>query len=312
MLFEPGAPKVAPSRDHRPVKERSHDDEPHVTEIELSARENVTNRQGQHRLDLVRSGTNPIAMTIAVLVALIGLVGCGGGDDSADGETPAPAPAPTTTTWRQATADDPLKVLVVGDSLVGWIPQALQEATTGQPVEVIDAWKGSSGLARPDFYDWPAELARLAAEHDPDVVVVGFGGNDTQSLVTEDAVIHRGDPAWAVEYERRVGQVLDAAEGPGRSLWWIGLPLSERSNVEEIRPAIEGAVTNQVGGRAWSHFVDAAKVLSPDGRYHVTLPGPDGTEVRVRADDGIHLSPTGGRMVVDSFIDEIRSERGFG
>lgn len=278
-------------------------------------------RGGPDGSDNLRRVLIAVAAVVGVVVALAGLRsmldGDGDGDGSggvaADASAPSTTTPPTTsTTLRRATAADPVRILVVGDSLVGWIPSALDEALAGRPAEVIDAWKGSSGLARPDFYDWPAELARLVDEHDPDVVVVGFGGNDTQSLVTDDGVIQRGDPAWETEYGRRVGQVLDAAEGPGRTLWWIGLPLSQRDNVEALRPAIDGAIHGQLESRPWTRYVDAAKVLSPDGTYQVMLPGPDGTPTRVRADDGIHLSPAGGRMVVDAFLDQVEAERGLG
>ena len=40
-------------------------------------------------------------------------------------------------------------------------PQTLAE----DPVEVIDDWKGSTGLVRPDFFDWPARIEHdMAAE----------------------------------------------------------------------------------------------------------------------------------------------------
>ena len=40
----------------------------------------------------------------------------------------------------------------------------------------------SSGLARPDFHDWPAHLADTLDTSDPDIVIVTFGGNDAQGL----------------------------------------------------------------------------------------------------------------------------------
>lgn len=270
----------------------------------MSSRSHVDGVVGRSRRPLLVVG-----VVAALLLAFFVVRSARDDEEAAAPPTPTTTPA-TTTTLRPATAEDPLRILVAGDSLVGWVPEGLNGALDGEPVEVIDAWKGSSGLARPDYYDWPAEMARLVDEHDPDVIVVGFGGNDTQSLVVGDRVIERGEPEWEEEYARRVDQVLDAAEGTGRTLWWIGLPLSDRDNVEELRPAIIGAVTAELESRPWAHFVDASKILSPDGVYRVTLTGPDGEEVRVRADDGIHLSPTGGRMVVDSFLDEVRAERG--
>lgn len=210
-------------------------------------------------------------------------------------------------------ADEPLRVLIAGDSLVGYMPLVMEEALQNQPATVIDAWKGSSGLARPDFHNWPVELEQLMEEHDPDVVVIGFGGNDTQGIVSLDpnqSVIARDDPRWQAEYTRRVGEALDAIEQPGRTLWWIGLPLSDRDNLEEMRPAMTAAFEDEIAKRPWAHYVDTLEVLAPDGTYEVYLPGPDGEPVRVRADDGIHLSPTGMRMILDLFLPDIEEAHG--
>ena len=256
-------------------------------------------------------------VAVAVVAALVAAATRSGDDRTPTGTaaraaTPTTAP-PTATSGppRQASAADPLRLLVAGDSLVGYLPMVLDEELAGQPVEVINASKTSSGLARPDFYDWPGTLRRLMDEHDPDVVVIGLGGNDTQSLQTDAGTIRREDPGWQGEDARRVAEALDAVAAEGRTLWWVGLPLSERENLEELRPKLTGAVTSEIAKRPWAHYVDTLPVLAPDGRYHVELPGPDGEPVVVRADDGIHLSPAGTRMIADAFIGRIAEERGF-
>jgi hypothetical protein len=236
----------------------------------------------------------------------------GGSDAAAPDASPSTTAASTTTTiaYRAPSAAEPLRILVAGDSLVGWIAPALEAELAGQPVQVIEDWKGSSGLVRPDFFDWPARIEADVAEHDPEVVIVGFGGNDAQNLLVDGELLERGSPGWQEEYQRRVAEVLDLVEGPGRTLYWIGMPLTEATGIEEVRPAIAGAVEAEVAERPWAHAVDTMDVLAPDGTYQVFLPGPDGEEVRVRADDGVHPSPEGGRFIVRSFLDEVLAERG--
>ncbi len=174
---------------------------------------------------------------VTVLVVAWALTNGDGG--SGEPEQAAARPKATTTTLppvRTPTAADPLRVLVAGDSLVGWIAPALeQELPAGDPVQVIDDWKGSTGLVRPDFFDWPARIEQDMAEHDPDVVVLGFGGNDTQNLTTDDGILQLGTPEWEAEYQRRIGEVLDLIEAPGRTVYWIGLPLTTSDAIETLR-----------------------------------------------------------------------------
>ena len=87
---------------------------------------------------------------------------------------------------------------------------------TGVVTTTLD-YKVSSGLSRPDFFDWPTYFAQRIPAVNPDIVVVTFGGNDAQGLRNLDktwAVQHSpggtGDDAdWRAEYGKRVGAAMD-------------------------------------------------------------------------------------------------------
>jgi hypothetical protein len=234
----------------------------------------------------------------------------GGGDG--EPETAARPKATTTTepALRVPTEADPLRVLVAGDSLVGWIAPALeQELPAADPVEVIDDWKGSTGLVRPDFFDWPARIEDDMAEHDPDVVILGFGGNDTQNLSTDDGILVLGTPEWEAEYQRRIGALLDLIEAPGRSVYWIGLPLTTSDAIETLRPVLTSALRAEAKTRPWVHVVDTRNALAPDGTFTSQLPGDDGKLVTTMAPDQIHPSLEGGVRIVRVFLPDLRQER---
>ena len=74
-------------------------------------------------------------------------------------------------------------MLVVGDSDAGTFAPYLERLLdeTGL-VDVQLDYVVSSGLARPDFHDWPAHLRDTLSTSVPDVVIVTFGGNDAQGL----------------------------------------------------------------------------------------------------------------------------------
>ena len=63
-----------------------------------------------------------------------------------------------------ATAADPATVFIVGDSDAGTFGPYLQTLLDGTGiVETSLDYKVSSGLARPDFFNWPAEIDTQAA-----------------------------------------------------------------------------------------------------------------------------------------------------
>lgn len=227
---------------------------------------------------------------------------------------PATTPAATTTTtaapvYRTPTAADPVRLLVVGDSLMGWVGPGLDEGLDDSLVAITEDWKAATGLARPDFYDWPERVSGDMTKYDPEVVVIGFGGNDAQPMRTANGNVQLGTPEWAAEYQRRVAQILQEVEAPGRTVYWIGLPVTTAGNIEDAAPAMRKAVTTETSARPWAHFVDSRTSLSPDGTYTAYLPDGNGGEVKVRENDGVHPNIAGARRIVAPLILELVEER---
>ncbi len=134
-----------------------------------------------------------------------------------DGVTPTTLP-PTTTTQpppKEKTvpsAADPAEVLIVGDSDAGTFGPYLKTLVdqTGIATTQLE-YKTSSGLARPDFFDWPSFMRQIVPQANPDIVIATFGGNDAQGLRNVDktwAVDHApasgaDDSDWKAEYGAR-------------------------------------------------------------------------------------------------------------
>ena len=124
-----------------------------------------------------------------------------------------PSGTPTTTTTLppldyHPTPATPLKVLIVGDSVGLDLGQPLVNtlAAYGDVTTYLDG-RIDTGLTRPDYFNWPAELQIDLTNQQPNLVVVMIGANDPQGLVTPD-----GQPAVR---PARVGRGL---LGPGGRL----------------------------------------------------------------------------------------------
>lgn len=84
----------------------------------------------------------------------------------------------------------------------------------------------STGLSRPDFYDWPRRLAYVARVLQPDAAVAFFGANDAQAVDFNGRVLDSGSPAWDALYGQRVGQAMDTLlRGGATRVYWVGLPI---------------------------------------------------------------------------------------
>ncbi len=230
---------------------------------------------------------------------------------SAANTTPT-APAPTE--LRTPTASDPLRLWVVGDSQAQTLGGALTEQAGASGVMTAGVhFEISSGLVRPDFYDWPGALADDVADHDPEVVVVFLGANDGQGIVLPDgtAVQTVADPRWAVEYQRRVGALMDSLRADGRMVVWVGQPPMRGAEFDGILKHVNAAYVAEAASRPWVTYVDPATVVGgPGGAYADVVADPAGNPTEVRSTDGIHLSRAGAGLVSAQILAQVRQRAG--
>ncbi len=230
----------------------------------------------------------------------------------------AAASASTTTTepprleLRIPTAEAPLRVHIAGDSLMIPVGPAVLDCFDDGPLVVTEGFKAATGLARPDVLNWPAKLREDLAPLDPDVVVLGFGGNDAQPMAGPDGPLSSGTPEWGAEYQRRVVQILEAVEAEGRTVYWMGLPVTTAGNIERAAPFMRNAIESETSVRPWAHFVDTSAVLAPGGTFTAYLPDGSGGQVKVRDDDGVHLTTAGATRAVVPVCGRLAEERQMG
>jgi hypothetical protein len=213
-----------------------------------------------------------------------------------------------------ATAENPATVFIVGDSDAGTFGPYLQTLLDGTGVvETQLDYKVSSGLARPDFFDWPAEIDRKLPEVNPDIVVATFGGNDAQGLAVGSGEFIVGDPVaneaeWTEEYQERVGAAMDQLTEGGRTLIWVGIPNDDNPDVTARMAIQDQAAKAAAAERPEVIFIDTWKRFSGrDGGWAEFVIDPrDGEGKDVRADDGFHLNQTGAEILAIDIAQAIR------
>jgi hypothetical protein len=227
----------------------------------------------------------------------------GGAGAAGASTTVAPTTLPPTTvpdTNRVPTKEDPARLYIAGDSDAGNLGPPLQRSLekTGLVTSKL-FYKVSSGLTRPEFFDWPAKLQDDVSAYNPDVVVVTFGGNDAQDIKIDGRNYPVDSPQWRAEYGRRVGAVMDYLSADGRTLVWVGIPNASsdafRARLQVLREVTEAEAEK----RPKVIYVDAWKRFSGlDGSYASYVVDPRDNEGKlVRADDGFHLNVTGAEIL---------------
>ncbi|HET7513346.1 MAG TPA: DUF459 domain-containing protein [Gaiella sp.] len=229
----------------------------------------------------------------------------------------SPRPKPTTPARPRKAAFSPkkkLRIWIAGDSLVitpGYaIVRAAGSSPAMEPVGTVDG-RVATGLTRPDVFNWFDEIRRQVKELRPNVVVLGFGGNDDKAYMTGlpdgTSIGDFGSWAWRKEYGRRVGGVMDTINRAGAFAIWIGLPQTS-SPAQTARFDVVNAVAEKQARKRPGHaaYIDTYTTFAgDDGGFAQYLPDGSGRLEKVRADDGVHFERAGGDIIARVVLKEL-------
>jgi hypothetical protein len=200
----------------------------------------------------------------------------------------------------------PLKVYIGGDSLIIVPGESLLRAMGSRVYKPVDSVDGhvSTGLERPDVYNWFDRIRQVMKKDKPNVVVVAFGANDDHSYMTGlpsgVSLGNFGSAAWIKEYRRRVGGFMDTVIRGGGFIVYLGMPIvsspSESRDFDLINRILYQEAKKRPKGAlyvdTWFQFADPKT-----GGYAEYLKNRHGDLVKVRSDDGVHFEPAGGDII---------------
>jgi uncharacterized protein len=209
----------------------------------------------------------------------------------------APLPAPT--------REDPLRLVVIGDSFASGVGSAMGRALNPRLVQVESRGVISTGLTRPDYFNWPANLREIVDRFRPGVVVVMLGGNDAQTMTVPGGrpIPLSEQDAWRRTYAERVRELVSTATEGGSRIVWIGLPPMRDINRDHQAHRLDDIyrdVASSIPGAAYVNSLDL--FARPGGGYSAYLPDEGGKEQLVREGDGEHFTSLGYDWVADAVV----------
>jgi uncharacterized protein len=237
--------------------------------------------------------------------------------DAVEEDEPEPAVELESATKEEEPADlGPRTVLILGDSLAATGFGALLERKLDAHPSIKCHRKGksSSGLARPDFFDWFAEGKRQVELRKPDLVVVIMGGNDGQDLTRQkkgDKRVSWNGDDWPDAYRARMDEFLTTVAAPDRTVLWLGLPTMGLQSFERKLQLIRAIQKEAVEG-AGAIYLDTTPYVSDDegGMLTHAQVGGKGKPREIRADDRIHFTMAGSEYFADRIYPEVLSVLG--
>lgn len=205
----------------------------------------------------------------------------------------------------QARGDAKIKVAFVGDSMAdglwgGVSRLAPRDSCLKGNVELGRFAKNSTGLTRPERFNWADEVKRIGDSFKPNLFMMTLGLNDRQSVVMGGRVTLETSPDYPARYKERVTAVLRSAVASKAALLWVGLPA-----MRDAAPDKDAREKNKMFAEALAEFADPSLQYVPPWRLNEAGEdkfasfGPDSTGkmTQIRASDGEHFTPAGELLV---------------
>lgn len=206
----------------------------------------------------------------------------------------------------------PMHLYIAGDSMMGLPGMALVNLSNKTKLikPQLD-YHISSGLCRPDFFNWPAQIQAQVKAFDPGAAAVMFGANDNQAVQTASGKVYQFESdGWEKEYRGRVRDVVRLLfDGGVRRVYWIGQPIMPDATFDRQMKVLNDIYRSEAEKIPGVQYIDAYALFSNgSGGYSQYLRDADGDMQKVREADGEHLTYAGGLRIAEAVIAAIKKE----
>ena len=198
----------------------------------------------------------------------------------------------------------PYRVMVAGDSLSAALGPQMKRGLEGYAgLEIIPIGKSSTGLCRPDFYNWPEVLEKNLQTYHPNLVFMWVGTNDDQNIY---GMSNLGEPpyspAWKRAYMRKMLEIITICKLHRASLVFITPPVMPDGAFNNKLAEIDSVMLS-VCGYYKVEAIDGRKLLADgQGKFVREMKLPDGSTATVRTPDTVHITEAGNRIIMQRVI----------
>ena len=197
----------------------------------------------------------------------------------------------------------PATIVVFGDSQAQGLAGGLQRVLVEDPrYRVLNRTHPGAALVH-GASEWLAPIERFASREKADTAVVMFGANDRLDMRDErGASLHFRTDEWREAYAARAAKILGLLANAGLRVIWCGNPIA-RSPTYSADMSYINDIYAETAARFGAQFVPLWTVVADEeGGYAAYGKDRDGTTQRLRADDGIHFTAAGYRLIAEKIV----------
>ena len=186
------------------------------------------------------------------------------------------------------------RVLIIGDQLAGGMGAGLARITEeDDTVEVVNRFNESSGLTRPEIYDWAAAIPKMAEGKDFTTAIVLIGLNDRRDMLSGEKVLSFNSPEWIQLYKSRIDAVIDALQAWHMQVYWMSEPSIGDPQLDSDMQMLSNYAKERVIAKGATFIDIRTPFLGPDGKFADRGADETGADRHLRESDGITFYKAG-------------------
>jgi uncharacterized protein len=218
---------------------------------------------------------------------------------------------PQQTLVAPALNDGVFRILVIGDSMAGGLGAGMTRvAASDSGFEIVNRFNESSGLTRPDFYDWASSVPKIMDGKNFNAVVVLVGLNDRQEIRDGNSRYAFNTPEWIKRYQANIDAMLDALKAQNVKVFWLGEPPMGDPPYDADMQIVSGLQKERVDAKG-AKFIDTRPLLlAADGTYMDTGPDDTGEIRKLRQRDGVTFFKQGNNKFGQLILAAIKNDGG--
>ncbi|WP_019960125.1 SGNH/GDSL hydrolase family protein [Woodsholea maritima] len=205
---------------------------------------------------------------------------------------------------------DPVTVGVFGDSLADGLWAGLYWHLRNDPniAEVLQLSEVSTGITNYTYVDVADKTRDQLAEHHIDIAIFMFGANDMQGIAEDGAVYNFRSAGWQEIYAARIDELTTMLREHGAQIAWVGLPRMRSDRYDNNTIFLNGIFQSRAETFNYPFLEIRSATMAEDGSYNAYLPDGAGTPRLIRADDGIHFTLRGYRLMSAGVADWVSDQ----
>lgn len=215
---------------------------------------------------------------------------------------PLPAVAPPVSVEESGLTQAPpmrYRIMLVGDSLMEDLgPRTHKAFNRRKGLDFVVSAKYSTGLCRPDFFNWPNHMREQVSKRRPDLVIFFIGANDGLSVKEGKRLVPTGGQAWREAYGRKMDELISIARDAGAEVIWVELP-AVGGRYNKLLHETQIAQREFCESRGIATLQTDPLLSGVWGKFEI-FGTYKGKTVRLRRTDDTHLTPDGNMKVLEA------------